>query len=109
LYVTGNLYLPKNVVQASSLPGLNDTKDGKPKQQKQAGSLHHGKLPAVLYVCGHSDKGRDGNKTAFQQHGMWFATHGYVCLIIDTLQLGEVAGIHNGTYNRERWWWHSAG
>ncbi len=84
LYVTGNLYLPKVVGQV-------------------------GKLPAVLYVCGHSGKGRDGNKTAFQQHGMWFATHGYVCLIIDTLQLGEVAGIHHGTYNQNRWWWHSYG
>ena len=83
LYVTGNLYLPKS----------------EPKD----------KLPAVLYVCGHSGKGRDGNKTAFQQHGMWFATHGYVCLIIDTLQLGEVAGVHHGTYNQNRWWWHSYG
>ena len=83
LYVTGNLYLPK--------PMPNE------------------KLPAVLYVCGHSGKGRDGNKTAFQQHGTWFATHGYVCLIIDTLQLGEVAGVHHGTYNRDRWWWHSHG
>ena len=82
LYVTGNLYLPKRI---------------------------EGKLPAVLYVCGHSGKGRDGNKTAFQHHGMWFATHGYACLIIDTLQLGEVAGIHHGTYNRDRWWWHSHG
>ena len=82
LYVTGNLYLP---------------------------NVPHGKLPAVLYVCGHSGKGRDGNKTAFQQHGMWFATHGFVCLIIDTLQLGEVAGTHHGTYNKDRWWWHSHG
>lgn len=89
LYVTGNLYLPKSRGQVANPP--ND------------------KLPAVLYVCGHSGKGRDGNKTAFQQHGMWFATHGYVCLIIDTLQLGEVAGIHHGTYNRDRWWWHSHG
>jgi dienelactone hydrolase len=63
----------------------------------------------VLYVCGHAAKGRDGNKTAFQQHGMWFATHGYVCLIIDTLQLGEIAGIHHGTYNRDRWWWQARG
>ena len=84
LYVTGNLYLPKS------------TKNGE-------------RLPTVLYVCGHSGKGRDGNKTAFQQHGMWFATHGYACLIIDTLQLGEVAGIHHGTYNQNRWWWQAAG
>ena len=74
LYVTGNLYRP-----------------GTPKE----------KLPAILYVCGHSGKGRDGNKTAFQDHGLWFARNGYVCLIIDTLQLGEVAGNHHGTYNLE--------
>ena len=67
------------------------------------------KLPAVLYVCGHSGRGRDGNKTAFQHHGMWFATHGYVCLIIDTLQLGEIAAIHHGTYRYDRWWWQARG
>jgi dienelactone hydrolase len=67
------------------------------------------KLPAILYVCGHSGRGRDGNKTAFQDHGLWFAKNGYVCLVIDTLQLGEVAGKHHGTYNLNRWWWHSAG
>jgi cephalosporin-C deacetylase-like acetyl esterase len=84
LYVTGNLYLPK------------DAKPG-------------AKLPAVLYVCGHSGRGREGNKTAFQHHGMWFATHGYVCLVIDTLQLGEIAGIHHGTYRYDRWWWQARG
>lgn len=84
LYVTGNFYLPK------------DAKAG-------------AKLPAVLYVCGHSGRGRDGNKTAFQQHGMWFATHGYACLIIDTLQLGEIAAIHHGTYRENRWWWQARG
>jgi cephalosporin-C deacetylase-like acetyl esterase len=82
LYVTGNLYRPKNVA---------------------------GKLPAVLYVCGHSSRGRDGNKTAFQDHGMWFATNGYVCLVIDTLQLGEIPGIHHGTYREGRWWWQARG
>jgi len=82
LYVTGNLYRPKKIA---------------------------GKLPAVLYVCGHSGRGRDGNKTAFQDHGMWFAGNGYVCLIIDTLQLGEVPGIHHGTYNHGRWWWQARG
>jgi dienelactone hydrolase len=84
LYVTANLYLPKD-----ARPGA--------------------KLPGVLYVCGHSGKGRDGNKTAFQQHGMWFATHGYACLIIDTLQLGEIAAIHHGTYRYNRWWWQARG
>ncbi len=89
LYVTGNLYLP-------SSPGR------KPGESPK-------KHPAVLYVCGHSGRGRDGNKTAFQDHGLWFATNGYVCLVIDTLQLGEIAGIHHGTYREGRWWWHSRG
>src|SRR5207248_9634237 len=68
LYVTGNLHLPKTA--------------GKPAA----------KYPAILYVCGHSGRGRDGNKTAFQDHGLWFASNGYVCLVVDTLQLGEIAG-----------------
>ncbi len=84
LYVTGNLYRP-----ASIKPGE--------------------RLPAVLYVCGHSNQGRSGNKTAYQAHGIWFARHGYVCLVLDTLQLGEIAAIHHGTYREGRWWWHSRG
>lgn len=84
LYVTANLYRPSRI---------------------EAGV----RCPAVLYVCGHSPRGRDGNKTAFQSHGLWFARHGYVCLVVDTLQLGEIAALHHGTYREERWWWHSRG
>lgn len=84
LYVTGNLYRPR------------ETKEGE-------------KLPAVFYVCGHSGRGRDGNKVAYQSHGIWFARHGYICLVVDTLQLGEIAATHHGTYNLGRWWWHSRG
>ncbi len=84
LYVTGNLYRPGRV------------KEGE-------------RLPAVLYVCGHSGRGRNGNKTAFQSHGIWFARHGYICLVIDTLQLGEIGATHHGTYREGRWWWHSRG
>ena len=40
---------------------------------------------------------------------IWFARHGYVCLVLDSLQLGEIAGIHHGTYREGRWWWHSRG
>ncbi|MBM4074631.1 MAG: hypothetical protein FJ267_03195, partial [Planctomycetes bacterium] len=67
------------------------------------------RYPAVLYVCGHSGRGRDGNKTAFQSHGIWLARHGFICLIVDTLQLGEIAATHHGTYHLNRWWWHSRG
>ena len=84
LYVTGNLYRPSDV---------------RPGQR----------LPAVLYVCGHSSRGRNGNKAAFQSHGIWFARHGYICLVIDTLQLGEIAAVHHGTSREGRWWWHSRG
>lgn len=86
LYVTGNLYVPKNVDD---------------------------KLPAILYVCGHGRVQKNGinygNKTHYQHHGAWFARNGYVCLTIDTLQLGEIEGVHHGTYNHNRWWWLNRG
>ena len=86
LYVTGNLYLPKNVDKPA---------------------------PAVLYVCGHAQVKKDkvsyGNKVAYQHHAAWFASNGYVCLVIDTLQLGEIEGIHHGTYRENMWWWLSRG
>ena len=84
LYVTGNLYRPAKVAKGRRLPG-------------------------VFYVCGHAGRGRNGNKTAYQSHGIWFARHGYVCLTVDSLQLGEIAAIHHGTYREKRWWWHSRG
>ena len=84
LYVTANLYRPAD-------PTLK------------------GRMPAVLYLCGHTGNGRNGNKTSYQSHGIWFARHGYICLIVDSLQLGEITGIHHGTYSKQQWWWHSRG
>ncbi len=86
IYVTGNLYVPA---------GLD-----KP-------------APAILYVCGHGRVKKDGvsygNKATYQHHGAWFARNGYVCLTIDTVQLGEIEGIHHGTYREGMWWWNSRG
>jgi dienelactone hydrolase len=86
LYVTGNLYIPKN---------------------------RSGPLPAILYVCGHGQVKIDGvsygAKAYYQHHGGWFARNGYVCLTIDTLQLGEIEGIHHGTYRENMWWWVNRG
>jgi dienelactone hydrolase len=86
LYVTANFYRP-NKVEAP--------------------------LPTILYVCGHSvmKDGTDslGNKTGYQHHGVWFAQHGYCCLIIDTLQLGEIEGEHHGTHHLDKWWWIARG
>lgn len=84
LYVTANLYRPAEV---------------KPGER----------LPAVLYVCGHGDRGRDGVKVGYQSSPIWFAKHGYICLIIDTVQLSEIRGIHHGTYRERRYWWVSRG
>lgn len=94
LYVTGNLCLPR------------DSK---------------GPMPAVLYVCGHATEVRTekapdgdrrvayGSKVPYQHHGRWLAEHGFACLTIDTLQLGEIEGLHHGTYREGMWWWQSRG
>ena len=86
LYVTGNLYIPKGLEEPA---------------------------PAILYVCGHGPTKKNnisyGNKVSYQRHAAWFARHGYVCLIIDTLQMGEIEAIHHGTYRYDMWWWNSRG
>ncbi len=84
LYVTGNLYRPAKIASGE-------------------------KLPAILYVCGHSPRPRNGNKTAYQSQGIWFARHGYICLVLDTLEMGELTCTHHGTYRDGRWWWLSRG
>jgi len=76
LYVTGNVYRPARIA-----PGR--------------------KCPAVLYLVGHTRWG----KAAYQSHGIWFAKHGYVCLVLDTLGQGEIPGLHAGTYRGKRGWW----
>src|ERR1043166_7474551 len=86
LYVTANLYLPKNLSKPA---------------------------PTILYLSGHgpviSNGISYGNKVAYQHHGAWFARNGYVCLLIDTIQLGEIQGEHHGTYRDNMWWWNSLG
>src|SRR6266536_2731784 len=81
LYVTGNFYLPKAPAK---------------------------RLPTVLYLCGHSPH-RLGAKFQYQDRGIWFALHGFACLVLDTLEFGEVAGIHHGTHDLNLWHWLSLG
>lgn len=79
LFVTANLYIPK--------------RDGKAP------------FPAVLYLCGHSQN----QKWHYQAHPRRFVQLGFVCLIVETIQLGEVQGYHHGCY-REGWFhWYSRG
>ncbi len=86
LFVTANLYVPKKLVKPA---------------------------PAILYVCGHALVKTNGvsygNKVAYQHWGSWFARNGYVSLVIDTVQLGEIEGLHHGTYREGMWWWNSRG
>ncbi|MBL9186059.1 MAG: acetylxylan esterase [Opitutaceae bacterium] len=86
LYVTANLYVPKNLT---------------------------GRAPAILYGSGHANVKEGGvslgNKTGYQHHGAWFARHGYICLTLDTIQLGELEGAHHGTKRLGMWWWNSRG
>lgn len=86
LYATANVYIPKGLSQPA---------------------------PAILYVCGHGPSKIDGvsygNKVSYQHHGAWFARNGYVCMILDTVQMGEIEGIHHGTHNQGMWWWNSRG
>jgi dienelactone hydrolase len=78
-YVIGNLYRPAKVTE---------------------------RLPAVLYLCGHS-KGKVN--APYQANPRWFGQHGYVALVLDPIQLGESQGFHHGTYRDERWDWPSRG
>lgn len=86
LYVTGNLYIPKG----TNFPA-----------------------PAVLYVCGHANTVEEkisyGSKVNYQHHPAWFAENGYACLVLDTLQLGEIQGIHHGLHRFNMWWWMTLG
>ncbi|WP_417746557.1 alpha/beta hydrolase family protein [Rosistilla oblonga] len=86
LYVSANLYLP---------------------------TVGEGPFPTILYVCGHARVKENGvsygNKVGYHHHGIWFARQGYVCMMIDTIQLGEIEGIHHGTYSKGMWWWASRG
>jgi dienelactone hydrolase len=65
-----------------------------------------GRLPAVLYLCGHT-KGKVN--PPYQANPRWFGQHGYVALVLDPIQLGESQGIHHGTYREGRWDWPSRG
>ena len=81
LYVTGNFYVPKDVT---------------------------GPMPTILYLCGHSAHPL-GAKTQYQDRTVWFARHGYCVLALDTLEFGEVPGVHHGTHNLAMWHWLSLG
>ncbi|MCD6444463.1 acetylxylan esterase [Candidatus Bathyarchaeota archaeon] len=61
--------------------------------------------PAVLYLCGHSFN----QKHHYQAHARKFAQLGFVTLIIETIQKGEIRGHHHGAYHLGWFNWYSLG
>ncbi len=61
--------------------------------------------PGIIYVCGHSLT----QKINYQDHPRRFAQLGFVTLILDTIEYGEVRGVHHGTYRYGWFNWISRG
>lgn len=61
--------------------------------------------PGIIYLCGHSLT----QKVHYQDHPRRFAQLGFVTLILDTIELGEVRGVHHGTYKYGWFNWISRG
>lgn len=80
LFVTANLYVPRDLAAGARAPG-------------------------VLYVCGHAPN----QKVHYQAHPRRFAELGFVCLIVETIQLGEGRGYHHGCYSEGWFHWISRG
>mgnify|MGYP003676275999 FL=1 len=60
---------------------------------------------AVIYLSGHSH----GQKVNYQAHARRLAELGFITLIFDTIQFGEVWGDHWGPYNKGWFNWYSRG
>ncbi len=80
LYVTGNLYLPT----ARTM------------------------VPPIVYVTGHSPNPA-GAKVEYQHHGIWFAKNGFAAFVLDTIEFGEIPGIHHGIHDLGMYHWLSLG
>ena len=81
LYVTGNFYVPRERTEP---------------------------YPTILYLCGHAPHPA-GAKFNYQDRAAWFAANGFACLILDTLEFGDVPGIHHGLHDLNMWNWLSLG
>ena len=81
IFVTGNLYIPKQ---------------------------RSGALPAIIYVCGHSYSPY-GDKAQYQRHGISFAKNGYIAFILDSIQIAETFALHHGVSNQEMYEWYARG
>ena len=81
IYVTANLYLPKDRREPP---------------------------PVIIYVCGHAYSPY-GSKAKYQRHGISLAKNGYAALILDPIQIAETFAMHHGIKNQEMFEWYSRG
>lgn len=81
IYVTGNLYVPKQ---------------------------RSGRVPAIIYVCGHSQSPY-GDKVQYQRHGISLAKNGYVAFILDSIQIAETFALHHGVHSQNMYDWYARG
>lgn len=81
VYVTANLYRPTN---------------------------ESGPFPAVIWGPGHSGH-EHGAKVLRQNYAIPWVRAGYICLIIDPMQVSEVFSMHRGTHSWDRYDWYCRG
>jgi len=80
-YVTANLYKPKTGEEP---------------------------FPAVVWGPGHSGH-PDGAKALRQNYAIPWVRSGYICLMIDPIQVAEIFGVHRGTHSWDRYDWYARG
>ncbi|HUU29989.1 MAG TPA: hypothetical protein VM123_19465 [archaeon] len=81
-YVTANLYKPKN------------------------GS---GPFPAVIWGPGHSTDNVYGSKILRQKHALTWCRDGYICMVVDPIQVAEIFAVHRGVSARQLYDWYARG
>ena len=90
------------VLHYQSLPGFYVTANlYKPKKGK-------GPFPAVVWGPGHSSD-TYGAKALRQNYAIPWVRNGYICLVIDPVQVAEVFGVHRGTNTWDMRDWYSRG
>lgn len=103
--ITGKIERPGYTIERlayQSLPGVYATANLYVPTERE------GPLPTVVYVNGHAYN-EHGNKASYQRHAHTFAKHGYVCLIIDSIQIAETFALHHGALNNEMYDWYARG
>ena len=90
------------VLHYQSLPGFYVTANlYKPKKGKEP-------FPAVIWGPGHSSD-TYGAKALRQNYAIPWVRNGYICMVIDPIQVAEVFGVHRGTHSWELYDWYSRG